>query len=435
MPSVSIVMPVYNGGAYIGGAIDSVLSQAFDDFELVVIDDGSTDDSRAVAGGFGDPRVRVLTNATNRGLAFSRNRGIRESVGRYVAMLDADDLMLPNRLLRQVEYLERHPRCGLVGGGVRVIDEAGTVNRTIMWEIPSEEIPATLLFWNCFAQSATMIRRSAIPEEAFREGYPPAEDYDLWIRIADRWETALLPEALACYRLHGGNTTISQAGNLRASVERIVTDQLGRLGIEPSENELKLHTELVLYRDRDDWRDPERLERAGAWLLELWDANSKVSRYPRVPLGRVILAVWERLGRIACSAPECWTPYARSPLWPRLRQEGALPGLASNRDYERRRLGTWSVPPCRETALRAEAWLRDVLRDTGVDAPRDLERAVADKWMEVCERNLPLGGWTRRLFDRSPLSRLPGIGIREKVRLYAATLRQDFRPGRRSRAE
>src|ERR1039458_5312287 len=124
-PAVSVIMPVYNGEKFLRTAVDSVLWQTFEDWELVVVDDASTDSTPDILADYRDPRIRVLRNETNRKPAACANRGLAGASGRYIARLDADDVWLPDRLAVQLRYLEAHPEVTLVGSAAHLIDEAG----------------------------------------------------------------------------------------------------------------------------------------------------------------------------------------------------------------------------------------------------------------------------------------------------------------------
>ncbi len=126
-PKVTVLLPVYNGARFLRQAIDSVLSQTWKDFELLVVNDGSTDGTAAILESYSDPRIRILSNVQNIGLTLSLNKGLQSARGEYIARIDADDIALPIRLEKQVSYLDQHPEVGLVATGVKVIDERGHV--------------------------------------------------------------------------------------------------------------------------------------------------------------------------------------------------------------------------------------------------------------------------------------------------------------------
>lgn len=190
-------------------AVESVLSQSFGDLELVVIDDGSADASAEILLGIGDRRLRVLTNPQNLGLAASLNRGIGVARGSYIARLDADDVCAPDRLRRQVTYLDGHRNIGIVGSAARVVGE-GAADGAI-WRLPQTSLAvrfASLI--RCpFLHPTVLLRRAAFkPSElVYNATFAPAEDYELWSRALRSLDGANLPEPLVTYRLHGEQMT------------------------------------------------------------------------------------------------------------------------------------------------------------------------------------------------------------------------------------
>lgn len=201
-PAVSVVLPVYNCPHYVGGAIESMLAQTFADFELIVIDDGSQDETPAVLRRYTDPRMRLVMQA-NRGLAATLNRGIELARGRYIARQDQDDISLPDRFAKQVAYLEAHPDCALLGTWAEIWREGARTERAHRHPSDNSTLKFELLFNNPFVHSSVMIRRAALERvgaySTDRNRQPP-EDYELWSRIAREYEVANVPEVLHLYR-------------------------------------------------------------------------------------------------------------------------------------------------------------------------------------------------------------------------------------------
>lgn len=201
-PRVSVVMPVLNVERFLAEALTSILDQTFTDFELVVVDDGSTDSSPAILEQFAlrDPRLRVVRQE-QAGLTPALNRGWRLARAPYIARMDGDDVALPDRLERQVVFLDGHPRVGVVGGAFVVLTELGERLGTITYSTADRELRRDLQRYNCIPHPTAMIRREALERVG---GYrlERAEDYDLWLRIAEDWEIANLPEPVLLYRHH-----------------------------------------------------------------------------------------------------------------------------------------------------------------------------------------------------------------------------------------
>jgi hypothetical protein len=203
MPLVSVVMSVYNDGKYVRDALESILGQSFTDFEFLIVDDGCTDNTRAIIAEYNDRRIRLIINEQNLGLAPSLNKAIRLSDAKYFARQDADDISLPDRLSREVDYLESHPEVALVGSPAIVIADNGEPRG--FWPVVTEDIDLKwgLLFMSSFVHSSIMARRSVVeqagcytedPQKAF------VEDYELWCRINRISRSANLPVPLLKFR-------------------------------------------------------------------------------------------------------------------------------------------------------------------------------------------------------------------------------------------
>ena len=218
MPKVSVIMSVYNGDRYLREAVDSVLAQTFADFELIVINDGSTDHSRDILAGYDDARVRVFEQS-NRGLVASLYRGIGLAQAPLIARHDADDRSVPERLARQVEFLEHHPRVVIVGSSMSVMDEAGKIMHEHRVLLHDPELRQELLVRSPFAHGSVMFRRSAFDAAGpYQQEFWPAEDYELWLRLALKGELANIDDCLYVYREHDSGIS---AQNLARQVEAV----------------------------------------------------------------------------------------------------------------------------------------------------------------------------------------------------------------------
>jgi Glycosyl transferase family 2 len=205
-PQVSVVLPIYNGETFLAEAIDSILRQSFRDFELIAIDDGSTDGTATILEAVRDPRLRVIHQA-NAGLAVSLNRGISLARGEYIARHDHDDLSLPMRFARQVQFLEQNPDCALVGTRAEIRSDDRPARR--FHDHPSDDaaLRFELLFDNPFVHSSVMLRKRAVESVGGYSTDParqPPEDYELWSRLARCYQVANLPERLTIYRETAG---------------------------------------------------------------------------------------------------------------------------------------------------------------------------------------------------------------------------------------
>jgi glycosyltransferase involved in cell wall biosynthesis len=198
--AVSVIVRVFNAERYLREAVQSVLAQSFADFELLAIDDGSTDSSVAILEAFGDPRIRVVSQP-NGGKIAAAERGLNEARGRYVAILDADDRCAPERLAQQVAYLDAHAETVMIGSALGIIDERGARIGVRRYPQGDAALRRAVTIYNPFGHSSLMYRRDVALAAG---GYDPRyviEDWDLSLRLMRRGEVANLPGVLAEYRV------------------------------------------------------------------------------------------------------------------------------------------------------------------------------------------------------------------------------------------
>jgi glycosyltransferase involved in cell wall biosynthesis len=283
---ITIVMPVYNGAKYIRRAIDSLLGQTYKDFELLIINDGSTDTSADIVNSYKDPRIKLLTNPKNMGLVETRNRGVKEAGTEFVGFLDADDIAMSDRLEKQIYFLDAHSEVILLGGCAVHIDSDGNKTGTTWNEaVPSEEMPIELLFRNCFVQSTVLMRKDRIPEVLYRSGFAPAEDYDLWVRLARIGQVANLPDVLVKYRVHSTNTSSIKSADQERARREIMSEQLNKLGIFPSEEEYLTHRTNFASHNKETL---VFLKKREVWLQKLLESNKTRKLFNQEIFSRVI---------------------------------------------------------------------------------------------------------------------------------------------------
>jgi GT2 family glycosyltransferase len=207
-PKVSVLMAVYNGEKYLRQAIESILGQSFEDFELLINDDGSTDRSGEIIQSYRDSRIRAVQNPINQGEERVRNQCLQRARGEYIAVLDADDIAHRDRLQIQTDFLNRNTGVSLVGSPHVIIDEAGRVVR--IERVYSDELVIKwgLLFGNQFGHSTVMYRRKDVLDVGgYDESLPYGTDFDLWVRLSTRGRLVNLLNPLAQYRVHSQNTS------------------------------------------------------------------------------------------------------------------------------------------------------------------------------------------------------------------------------------
>lgn len=201
MPTISVLMPVFNAQKDLRQAIDSILKQSFSDFEFLIIDDGSTDQSVEIVESYTDPRIRFLRNPKNLGLVPTLNRGLSEARGKYIARMDADDISEPLRFESQAALLENN-QADICGGLFRIIDADGKVTGDVSVPFTTDELVACLANTVPFAHGSVTMRASFLRQHQLQYGPSPyAEDYDLWIRIFEcGGRFANVPEIIFQYR-------------------------------------------------------------------------------------------------------------------------------------------------------------------------------------------------------------------------------------------
>lgn len=233
-PRVSVVMTVHNGAAFLREAVDSLLAQGFADFELVVVENGSTDDSPAILASYEDPRIRVFPYPRNIGRTRALNEALRRTRGALIAVLDADDVAMPDRLERQVAHLDARPEVVLLGGCYRKLYVDGSSGEEVLGgPFDHAALLDALAGDNPFCHSATMFRRaSAAAVGDYAEDLVYAQDYALWIALSRVGEIAILPGAPVVFmRLHPASATNSPEYLLPRLRDAFVL--LGRAGSDP----------------------------------------------------------------------------------------------------------------------------------------------------------------------------------------------------------
>ncbi len=238
-PAVSVIIPVFNGMNYLGEAIDSVLAQTFTDYELLVVDDGSTDGTWEIVKSYGT-RVRGLQKP-NGGVASALNLGISEAKGRWVAWLSHDDLFLPNKLLRQVGFLSDSPRFSACYTGFYVIDSRGNILRVFDPPWYPREQAVRALFRRTYMNGSTMLIKKKCFDRIglFDERLKHTQDVDMWIRLVQCFEVGRVSERLVKWRLHpaqGSRNVSVQASEEQSFFSRLY-DELGITGVFPELSE------------------------------------------------------------------------------------------------------------------------------------------------------------------------------------------------------
>jgi len=204
-PKVTVLMPVYNSEKYLQKAIDSILNQTFTDFEFLIINDASTDNTAKIIKSYKDLRIKIITNKKNIGITKSLNLGLKISKGKYLARMDADDICLPNRLIKQVTFLDKNIACLLVAARVKTIGRKSdrysqglNDSRYLDYESIKNQLPER----NCLAHSSIMARAPLVKKYQYDENLNSCQDYELWLRLcADNYRIEKINEILLYRRM------------------------------------------------------------------------------------------------------------------------------------------------------------------------------------------------------------------------------------------
>lgn len=310
-PAISVVMTAFNATLYIKDAIQSILDQTFSDFEFIIINDGSTDNTLAIAKSFNDSRLRIFSNDKNLGMAANFNKGIALSRGEFIARMDADDISLPVRFEKQITFLRKNREIGIVGSYVKTIGKSG--GRTVRYFTRPEEVKASLLFSTSLAHPSVMMRREIFSKFNlnYRAEFNPADDYDLWERASAFTKIANMPNVLLLYRVHEKNITSTKNEERKAGASEVRLRQIKKLGLEPTIEEMTMHNGEHL----ENISPPIRLNNVEKWLLKIRVANMSAQLYETNAMEAVLASRWyaaaynERSGAL-----KTWKIFYGSPL-------------------------------------------------------------------------------------------------------------------------
>jgi glycosyltransferase involved in cell wall biosynthesis len=227
-PKVTVLLPVYNASLFLKEAIESVLAQTFTDFELLIINDGSTDRSEEIILSYSDSRIRYEKNETNLRLIATLNKGIDLAKGEFIARMDADDICMPSRLEKQVAYMDANPDVGVLGTWVHTLGLEKDYQ--VRFKQGHDEIRFRLFLSNYIHHPTVLLRRSVLVDHNVKYGdYLHIEDYEMWVRMSKYCKIDILPEVLLQYRVHGQN--ISQLNkefqqDYSAQIRKMQIDEL-----------------------------------------------------------------------------------------------------------------------------------------------------------------------------------------------------------------
>lgn len=279
-------MAAYNAQKYIKEAISSILHQSFDDFELLIVNDGSTDQTVAAVQSFTDPRIRLIHNASNQGLVFTRNRALDQARGEFIAVLDSDDIAVPERLQSQYDYMVQHPDIVLCSGHAALMDEQGTATGQ-QFIIPTDFVNMEVFFGNPFINPAAMFKADILRELGGYRSFAPAEDFDFFLRVSEKYQVANLDQLLVYYRIHSQNTSAIKPAKIREIETSILKEMYFRWGMPVDDPFLDLHY-LLYSKNYHAISFPDILKVVTTLKL----ANERSPRFSKRDLDTLIFKKW-----------------------------------------------------------------------------------------------------------------------------------------------
>lgn len=282
-PKVTVVMPVYNREKYVAEAIESILHQTFTNFEFIIVDDGSTDSTYEILKSFKDERIKLLRKKTNNGNYSARNEGIKLAKGKYICVMDSDDISLPNRLRKQYDFMERNKHVGLCGSFVRIVDSDEIVTAPEDYE----EIKVWSLSNIMFRHPTVFIRTEVIKRFKLRynDKFRYAADYDFLVRATHLFPATNIQEVLLEYRRHPEQISTANNKGQAEVVRKVILSQLGYFNLKVSEEEKKLHLSLMNRLSITSESDFYKLKEWANFLLR---KNNEIGTYHSIHLANFL---------------------------------------------------------------------------------------------------------------------------------------------------
>lgn len=244
-PKISVIMPVYNAEPFLKESIKSILNQTYTDFELLILNDKSTDNSLEVIQQCQqkDSRIVVINKKTNVGPANLRNEGIHIAKGNFIALMDADDIALPNRFKKQVEVLENNPDIGVCGTWFTFF--GSKKDKVIRHGEDHNHIKISFLHSCGIGNPTIMLKKEILNDFEFNNDYVPVEDYDLWSRLLPKTKFHNIQESLLNYRQHNNNISKTKIDNVNKSIKRVKANQMTEFGINSTDPEIDFYINAV----------------------------------------------------------------------------------------------------------------------------------------------------------------------------------------------
>lgn len=290
-PLVTVLLPVYNAELYIAEAVESILRQTFRDFELLVMNDGSKDKSSEIIRSFKDERVRLVENESNLRLIATLNKGIKLAKGKYIARMDADDVSLPDRLQKQVSFMQAHPEVGVCGTW---FESLGAPRKVVKYPEGDAAIRIMMLYQTPFCHPSVIVRKEVLEKNdiLFSPDFIHGEDYEMWIRLSPHTRFANIPEVLLQYRLHENSVSASNQSVQQEKTYNVIRLAFKKAGMQISNEEITLFRQVIYAQFKADKHFITEAERL---LSQLVKANEQTKFLPEDELRRVVAEKWFHL--------------------------------------------------------------------------------------------------------------------------------------------
>lgn len=251
-PLITVLLPVYNCEKYFFESVQSILSQTYKHFELLIIDDCSTDKTLEICKSFKDERIVLIEKEKNSGYTDSLNYGISIAKGKYIARMDGDDISLPERFEKQINFLEQNPTISLCGTAIQII---GT-NKVLKHPLKHDEIKVNLCKGSSFFHPTVMGKTQMFRDNLYDKSYEPAEDYELWTRLIFKYNVANLDNILLLYRVHENQVSVANNSIQSLSAYKSQLKMFNHLGIEKyfSQNDLDMVFRFQISKSINDYK-------------------------------------------------------------------------------------------------------------------------------------------------------------------------------------
>ena len=295
-PLLSVIMPVYNGEKYLSETIESILNQTFTDFELLILNDNSSDSTQAIIERYQqkDSRISVIVKEANVGPANLRNEGFSLAKGEYIALMDADDIALPTRFEKQIQVLNAHPEVGVCGTWFTFF--GGKKDKTVRQPEKHAKIKVSFLSSCSIGNPTVMVRKSALKEYRFENQYVPVEDYDLWSRMITTTNFYIVQESLLNYRQHDSNISKTKIDNVNRSVRAVKINMLKQFGIDSSDANIDAYLNALTLKRKLTPEEIKQTIKAAKFLIS---QNEKLGNFDAGLLKKQIDSVLLRTVRNA----------------------------------------------------------------------------------------------------------------------------------------